>query len=470
MSGINIHVGSPQRITASVRAAAPSPAERQVVFSVRSEFPAVGSPETLYIATDEGNVYYYAAGTGYVNVGGGDVTKAYVDAQDDRKADKVTNVTVGNLAGLDNNGNLTDSGKSPSDISDKEISSTATGTAITLTNSADGYLQGITIKGHSEAVDGEIRSIGDPCWGVVDLGTLTWTLYDTTETRSAFYCTVSGSTTISDPTAAPDFICSAFNVIAYTSSWTPGTITQGTNGVVIVNADPSITTAQALAAVMSGVLLYYHFADALFVSPRLGITCKNGAGQGTAATITTGLPLRSTLDGTVYDELTNDSVITRCEVVNGEVVAKATPVITPLTPTEKTVLASLRTYNPNTQIDVTDSPSMTVNYLLNTDNGQAAAKIDSKIPQVINETVTLAYFRWNGNSAPYTQTVIVPGVLASDKPIIDVSISNNVATGISEAEQWSKITKAVTGNGHITFSCYEEMPGIDLVVNVKVVR
>lgn len=207
MSGINIHVGTPRRITASVRTAAPAPTERQVVFAVRSEFPAVGSPETLYIATDEENVYYYAAGTGYVIVGGGDVTKAYVDAQADRKVDKV----VG---------------------------------------------KGLSTEDY--------------------------------------------------------------------------------------------TTAE---------------------KAKLG-----GIAAGASA---------------------------------------------------------------NTVIDT---------------------------------SCILAAESWAGASAPYTQTVNVSGILERDKPILDVSISSNVATGISEAEQWEYITQAVTGAGTITFSCYETRPDIDLTVNVKVVR
>lgn len=158
------------------------------------------------------------------------------------------------------------------DTAGEEIAGAATGTSIALTDSADGYLQGVTVKGHSEVVSGAIKSVGD----------------------------------------------SGFTITA-------------------TNGDNTASTA---------------------------------------ATITTGLPLRSTFDGTVYDELTNDSIITRCEVVSDEVVAKATPVIIPLTSAEKSALNALRTYD-TTHIDATDEPTMTVDYLLNTDNGQAVAKVDA---------------------------------------------------------------------------------------------
>lgn len=364
--------------------------------------------------------------------GGGDVTKAYVDEQDAKKTDKVTSAISGNFAGLDANGNLTDSGKkatdfatasdmsnvqgvipstattqnklaTASDVADENISSTSTTSP--LTDSADARVQGLTVHGRSEVVDGAIKSIGDAGWGVVDLGTLTWTLYDTTTNRSTFYCTISGCTTISDPTITPDFVSSTLNAIAYNDSWTPNTITQGTNGAVIVNVDPSITTTQTLATALSGVLLYYPLADTAGATPTFGITSKDGAGQGTAATITTGLPLRSTLDGTVYDELTNEKVITRCEVVEGEVVPLTTPTETPLTSTEKSALASLRTYDHTTYIDATDAPTMTVDYLLNTDNGKAVAGVDNKI-------IAIKSVSWTGTGAT-TNSITFP-----EKPLM----------------------------------------------------
>lgn len=61
----------------------------------------------------------------------------------------------------------------------------------------------------------------------------------------------------------------------------------------------------------------------------------------------------------------------------------ATPTETPLSTAEKSALASLRTYNPNTNIDATDSPSMTADYLLNTDNGKAVARVDEKSRETV---------------------------------------------------------------------------------------
>lgn len=118
-------------------------------------------------------------GTIHASGGGtGDVTKAYVDAQDATKTDKVISAVTGNFAGLDENGNLTDSGKkatdfatatdmsdvkgvipstattsnklaTASDVADEEISATATNTSFSLSDATDGRIQGLAIEGRS---------------------------------------------------------------------------------------------------------------------------------------------------------------------------------------------------------------------------------------------------------------------------------------------------------------------------------
>ena len=86
-----------------------------------------------------------------------------------------------------------------------------------------------------------------------------------------------------------------------------------------------------------------------------------------------------------------------------------------------------------------------------------------------NITVSLPAASWTGDSAPYTQTVTVTGITASTAPILDVSVSDTVADGLEQKKQWGYISKAVTAENSITFSCYEKKPTVDLTVNVKVV-
>lgn len=477
------------------------------------------SAETLPenpVSTEDRYLDYIARNGGGGGGGGGDVTGVKGDAEEtyrtgnvnitaanvgaytttqtntllNGKTDIVEGATENNFAAFDDSGNLTDSGKkaadfaTPSNVAGEEIAGTATGTSITLTDSADANLQAITVKGRSEVISEEIVSVGDAGWGIVDLGTLTWT-YEST--YSFFY------SEILDTITRTKALCARYNFIPETSApadMPTGSFTIFTNYRMYVK-DTTFTDAATFKSTMSGVLLYYPLADTTGATPIFGITSKNSAGQGTAATITTGLPLRSTFDGTVHDELTNEKVITRCEVVNNEVVPLATPVETPLTSAEKSALASLRTYDHTTHIDATDEPTMTVDYLLNTNNGQAVAKVDNKIGEkyttaektklagvqdnataneVIDTFVTLTVGGWVGNDAPYTQTVNVTGVLSTDQAIVDLSVSSTVATGLDEIDDWALISKIETGAGTMTFTCYEDKPTTELTANVHIVR
>ena len=359
-----------------------------------------------------------------------------------------------------------------SDTAGEEIAGSATGTSIAITDSADGYVQGITVKGHSEVVSGEIKSIGDAGWGVVDLGTLTFTRY-TPENGNPYF-----QTTISDMYSETerlneDLYCPIYQLPSQPiSARNLGNLQIMRYETNIYIRNDSYTDATAFKSAMSGVLLYYPLADATGSTPTLGITSKDGTGQGTAATITTGLPLRSVSD-TIFDTADNEKVVTRINggkindtniwnwqpaggsltrnyfcsqqvdykcpeqeseaplilsdtfspvsytgtwspkkvsyipehsdfiyiIVEPEITTvndlltaygnseiyynKSTPTTTPLTSAEKFALDSLRTYNPNTQIDATDSPSMTADYLLNTDNGQAVARVDEKSRETV---------------------------------------------------------------------------------------
>ena len=187
-------------------------------------------------------------------------------------------------------------------------------------------------------------------------------------------------------------------------------------------------------------------------------------------------------------DLADGIAITRLDS-NGDVLA--TPVTTPLTTAEKAAFAEFRTFDGNTNVTATDNPFMSMVYVKNTDNGKALADVDNRIEEtftaaekaklagiatgatantVIDTTCTLTVAGWTGAAAPYTQTVNVTGILATDRPMLDLSVSSTVATGIDEIDDWALISKAETGAGTITFSCYEDIPTTELTVNVKVVR
>lgn len=76
---------------------------------------------------------------------------------------------------------------------------------------------------------------------------------------------------------------------------------------------------------------------------------------------------------------------------------------------------------------------------------------------------------WVGSAAPYTQTAVTTGIKATDTPIIEPVLSDETATAITELEAWSMVSKAVTTANSITFTCFEDKPVVDIVVQIKVV-
>ena len=103
-----------------------------------------------------------------------------------------------------------------------------------------------------------------------------------------------------------------------------------------------------------------------------------------------------------------------------------------------------------------------------TDTGIVAEGTTTISTTSITYTGTLTTSGWS-DTAPYTQTVSVSGITADIEPIIDLVISDDIITGIEEFTQWSYITKAITEDDAITFSCYKTKPSIELNFKVKVV-
>ncbi len=82
---------------------------------------------------------------------------------------------------------------------------------------------------------------------------------------------------------------------------------------------------------------------------------------------------------------------------------------------------------------------------------------------------TLLSSGWS-SSAPYTQTVSIQGILATDTPIADVVLDQSTPTALTQIEAWMSVSKIETADGSITATCFEELPTIDITIQLKVVR
>ena len=85
-------------------------------------------------------------------------------------------------------------------------------------------------------------------------------------------------------------------------------------------------------------------------------------------------------------------------------------------------------------------------------------------------TVNLNAANWAGDSAPYTQTVTVSGINASDEPVYGPVYSADIGTAQAEKEAYSCIDDLDTANGSVTFTCLDEKPASNVTVQMEVHR
>lgn len=76
---------------------------------------------------------------------------------------------------------------------------------------------------------------------------------------------------------------------------------------------------------------------------------------------------------------------------------------------------------------------------------------------------------WSG-SGPYTQTVSISGILASDMPHVIPNYSTTNATAISQKAAWGCISKGTAQANGIVFTCFEEKPDTAIPIQVEVLR
>ena len=84
-------------------------------------------------------------------------------------------------------------------------------------------------------------------------------------------------------------------------------------------------------------------------------------------------------------------------------------------------------------------------------------------------TATLSAEGWTG-SGPYTQRVTVSGVLQSDRPHVGLVPSDDTDTALAQEESWGYVSRGVTADGSITFTCYEDKPQVDIQLQIEVNR
>lgn len=89
----------------------------------------------------------------------------------------------------------------------------------------------------------------------------------------------------------------------------------------------------------------------------------------------------------------------------------------------------------------------------------AFLKLHSGITDLESVKIVNVPVSWS-NTAPYSQTIAVDGVLATDNPLYSLYIPDTAT--VSQVETWeiqySMLNKLATGNGSITLTCFSQKP------------
>ena len=116
-----------------------------------------------------------------------------------------------------------------------------------------------------------------------------------------------------------------------------------------------------------------------------------------------------------------------------------------------------------------DTMKGALNVLDPTENAHAANKgyVDEKRKKF---TTTLTANEWEGDAAPYTHRIGIEGILSTDRPHVGLITSDDMDSAIVQEENWGYVSRGVTEDGYIIFTCYEDKPGVDLHIQIEVNR
>lgn len=168
----------------------------------------------------------------------------------------------------------------------------------------------------------------------------------------------------------------------------------------------------------------------------------------------------SDLSNSYYSKAQTDNLLdTKVDKVTGKGLSTED-----YTTAEKTKLSGIET-EANKTIVVQTTGSSTTDVM---SQNAVSTELDSKATTALY-TGTLLSSGWS-SSAPYTQTLSIQGILATDVPVVDVVLSSTTSTAISQTEAWSCVSKIETAADSITATCLEEKPTINIPIQLKVVR
>ena len=245
-------------------------------------------------------------------------------------------------------------------------------------------------------------------------------------------------------------------------------IVQGTNMSIITDSSAKTITFNA-----TGGIDFDALAVAMTTGTQSGITVTADSTNNRFNFEVTGVPTIA-IDSEGYWTINGE----RGENPTKAQGEKGTDGISPtavITDTDVGATITITDKNGTTTADIFDGISPHIDettkhwFIGEDDTGILAEGITTVTTTSVEFAGVLSADGWIGDTAPYTQTIDVNGITADVSPIIDLVVSDDIAIGKAEIAQWSYITKAVTSENAITFSCYSSKPSITINFKAKVV-
>ena len=121
----------------------------------------------------------------------------------------------------------------------------------------------------------------------------------------------------------------------------------------------------------------------------------------------------------------------------------------------------------NTQEDLAPKTLADMVYMDETEEQTIKDVIADRTP-VFYQAVLLAD-GWS-QAAPYTQTVLVEGLLGTDTPIADVALDDDPEIAANELDAYGLVGRMDAESGQLTAICYDSAPEAEFTVRLMVMR
>ena len=347
-------------------------------------------------------------------------------------------------------------------VSNSPISSTASGTSFALTDAADAPLAGLVIEGRTTSSGGVITNVGDNGLSVTACGKNLFGFGVNAVDKTEEYRTLPAQRLIvvNSDTNNIEF---RYNDGPWSTAYIELPI-DGTKEYSIsydVNAtqynpniavDTTLSDANRLMLVVNGNNRGTSAPTTLsFTISNIQIEVGSTATayepyKGSTAVLSTGLPLCSFGDVKDTADFGKGIVTKRTKIENGEVVALDTPTELSMTASELATFHELRTFENTTNITCTDSPQMTLDYLIDTENGASIGQVTENMTGFINSLA----FVWNtpemhrmifrgkylGDHVTTAQLAAIRDGLFDDLYIGDYWVMGGVTWRIADVDYW----------------------------------